>query len=48
MGEAWGALKKSWRQLKYNFSSGDYDRLEELKTRIRYIRSAMGENEEIW
>ena len=49
MGQAWGALKKSWRQLKYNLSIGDYDRVEELKARISYIRSAMGlENEEIW
>jgi hypothetical protein len=49
MGQAWGALKKSWRQLKYNLSIGDYHRVEELKARISYIRSAMGlENEEIW
>ena len=49
MGQAWGALKKSWRQLKYNLSIGDYERVEELKARISYIRSAMGlENEEIW
>jgi hypothetical protein len=37
------------RQLKYNLSIVDYDRVEELKARISYIRSAMGlENEEIW
>jgi len=48
MGQARGALKKSWRQLKYNPSISD-DRVEELKARISYIRSAMGlENEEIW
>jgi hypothetical protein len=34
MGQAWGALKKSWRELKYNLSIGDYDRVEELKARI--------------
>jgi hypothetical protein len=51
MGQAWGALKKSLRQLKYcyNLSIGDYDRVEELKARISCIRSAMGlENEEIY
>ena len=48
MGQARGALKKSWRHLKYNPSISD-DRVEELKARISYIRSAMGlENEEIW
>ena len=48
MGQARGASKKSWRQLKYNPSISD-DRVEELKARISYIRSAMGlENEEIW
>ena len=48
MGQERGALKKSWRQLKYNPSISD-DRVEELKARISYIRSAMGlENEEIW
>ncbi|MGA9155045.1 MAG: hypothetical protein WBZ36_31055 [Candidatus Nitrosopolaris sp.] len=25
MRQAWGALKKSWRQLKYNMSIGDYE-----------------------
>jgi hypothetical protein len=30
MGQAWIALKKSLRQLKYNLSIGDYDRVEEL------------------
>jgi hypothetical protein len=49
MGQAWGALKKSWRQPKYNLSIGDYDRVEELKARISYIRSAMGlEYQETW
>lgn len=48
MGQAWGALKKSWRQLKYT-SVSEIMRVEELKTRIIDIRSAMGlENEEIW
>jgi DNA repair protein RadC len=40
--EAKGALKKSWRQLKHNLSIGEYHRVEELKARISYIRSAMG------
>ena len=36
-------------ELKYNLSIGDYHKVEELKPRISYIRSAMGlENEEIW
>jgi hypothetical protein len=47
MGQAWGVLKKSWRQLKYNLSIGDYHRVGESKARIS--RPAMGlENEEIW
>ena len=33
MGQAWIALKKSLRQLKYNLSIGDYDRVKpELAT----------------
>jgi hypothetical protein len=49
MGQSWGALKKSWKQLKYNLSVGDYHRVEELKARIYHIREAMGlENEELY
>lgn len=33
MGQAWGALKKLWRQLKYNLSIGDYHKVEKLKAR---------------
>ena len=41
MGQAWGALKKSWRQLKYT-SVSEIMRVQGLKTRIIDIRSAMG------
>ena len=49
MGQSWGALKKSWRSYMLALRDGDYDRVEELKSRISNIRAAMGlENEEIW
>jgi len=49
MGQAWGALKKSWKQYKFALATGDYKKIEGLKDRISYIREAMGlENEEIY
>ena len=33
MDQAWGSLKKSWRQLKYNLTIGDFDRVETLRRR---------------
>jgi hypothetical protein len=42
MGQARGALKKSWRSLKYNMSIGDYEKVEVLKARIFHVRGAMG------
>ena len=35
-------LKKSWKQLKYYLSVGDFERVELLKVRIHDIREAMG------
>ncbi|MGB6529343.1 MAG: hypothetical protein WBF33_14645 [Candidatus Nitrosopolaris sp.] len=49
MGQAWGSLKKSWKQLKYYLSVGDFEKVEELKARISHIRVAMGlENQELY
>jgi hypothetical protein len=50
IGSAWGALKKSWAQLKLALRNGyDYERIEALKARIYHIREAMGlENEELF
>jgi hypothetical protein len=38
MGSAWGALRKSWRQLKYNLAIGDFEKVETLKARITHLR----------
>jgi len=49
MDKAWGSLKKSWRQLKYNLTIGDFDRVETLKARITNLSDAMGlKNEELY
>ena len=49
MDQAWGSLKKSWRQLKYNLTIGDFDRVETLKARITNLSDAMGlKNEELY
>ena len=48
-GQGWSSLKKSWRQLKYCLKIGDFERVEELKSRISHTRSAMGlDNEELY
>lgn len=48
-GQSWGALKKSWRQLKLSMKIGDFERVDQLKERIFYIRASMGsENEELY
>ncbi|MGC2570679.1 MAG: hypothetical protein WA364_04135 [Candidatus Nitrosopolaris sp.] len=42
-------MKKSWRQLKYNLTIGDFDRVETLKARITNLSDAMGlKNEELY
>jgi hypothetical protein len=49
MGSAWGNLKYSWKALKRALREGDYQRVEELKTKIHRYRKYMGiPNDELY
>jgi hypothetical protein len=49
MGVAWHILKCTWRELKYNLSIGDYEKVEELKAKIYRLRKYMGiSNDELY